>query len=87
MEKRNRYCKECRRPFDAIIAGQQRCIKCIMKKEPPLPTSNTDRMNCPDFAEWFIYKWQTIRRAAAKKYKLQFGNGGKKNDPRNQNQG
>lgn len=64
-------CK-CGKVFTQIIAGQSRCVDCIMKKEPKKATSNTDRNNARDFAEWFIYHWREIQQAAAEKFGVNF---------------
>lgn len=63
-------CKGCGVEFDPKLKGQQRCIPCIMKKEPERPKEFTDRLTATDFVEWFIYQWRTIRSVAAEKYGL-----------------
>jgi hypothetical protein len=65
-----KMCKECGTQFEPLLAGQQRCLKCVMAKEPPQPVDTTDRMDATDFAEWFIYHWRAIQRIAAEKYGL-----------------
>lgn len=62
MEIKTKKCRQCGKEFSHFISGQVRCVECIMQKEPEPATSNTDRMNATDFAEWFVYKWRNIQK-------------------------
>jgi hypothetical protein len=66
-----RRCK-CGKRFVPKIKGQRRCLACIMKEEPPEPSNKSDRIFATDFAEWFIYHWRNIRKAAEIRHGIDF---------------
>lgn len=58
-------CEQCGHIFKPILAGQNKCITCIMKNEPPEKPENANNSKVePAWVEWFIYNWRCIRIAA-----------------------
>lgn len=61
-KKKRKTCTECGAQFRPMIDGQERCLSCIMAREPIL--TDGDHKDAPDFAEWFIYHWRHIQAVA-----------------------
>lgn len=62
---RKKYCEQCGCKFQPILVGQNKCVSCIIKNEPPeKPENINDSKIEPAWVEWFIYNWRCIRLAA-----------------------
>ena len=60
-----RRCK-CGKRFKPITSRQKHCLPCIMAEKPKRPKFVDYSLGTTEHDEWMIYKWRTIRIAAAK---------------------